>query len=181
MQFDSNGNLIGGILNSNLKEVESQLVLNFPKSNTRKRNFQSLKTLIEILKNDGLLEGISKIWLDGSFCTTKTDPNDIDIVILTKPFQEQGDIIFKNGKLLRREFISLHLDLYFLPDFNVNERHINTIINNNPQIDSLKEFYELIKQNNLEYQAKYWMGQFGFDRSGNSKAIISIEGGGLND
>ncbi|MBO1213758.1 hypothetical protein J3T78_04775 [Staphylococcus nepalensis] len=181
MQFDSNGNLNGGILNSTLKEVENHLVLNFPKSNTRKRNFNSLKKLIRLLQNEELIEGISKIWLDGSFCTTKTNPNDIDIVILTKPFQRQGDIIFNNGKLLREEFEALHLDLYFLPDFNVSEKHISAIISNSDQINNHKEFYELIRQYKLEYQAKYWMGQFGFDRLGNSKAIISIEGGGLND
>lgn len=31
----------------------------------------------------------------------------------------------------------------------------------------------------IDYQMKYWMGQFGFDRNQRSKGLISIEGGSL--
>ncbi|MGX0791745.1 uncharacterized protein DUF6932 [Staphylococcus hominis] len=181
MDFDDKGNLIGGILESNLEEVEQYLVLNFPNSSTRKRNFDGLKLLIDELKNSKLIEGVSKLWLDGSFCTNKNDPNDIDIVVLTKPFQEKGNIIFELGMEIRNDFIDHHLDLYFLPDFNVREEEKFEIINNHPEINDIEHFNKLIKSTSFEYQAKYWMGQFGYDRLNNHKAIISIEGCELYD
>ena len=181
MKFDDKGNLIGGILESVLEEVEHYLVLDFPNSITRKRNFEGLKLLIDTLKKLKLIEGVSKLWLDGSFCTNKNNPNDIDIVILTKPFQKQGNIILEYGMEIRNEFIDHHLDLYFLPDFNVREEEKFEIINNHPKINDIEHFNELIRSTNFEYQAKYWMGQFGFDRLNNHKAIISIEGCELYD
>lgn len=181
MDFDDKGNLIGGILESDLEEVEQYLVLDFPNSITRKRNFEGLKLLIYTLKDLKLIEGVSKLWLDGSFCTNKNNPNDIDIVVLTKPFQEQGNTIFKNGIKIRDVFIKHNLDLYFLPDFNVREEEKFEIINNHPGINDIKHFNELIKSEKFEYHAKYWMGQFGYDRLNNHKAIISIEGCELCD
>lgn len=50
MQFNSHGNLEGGIIeSSSLLEIEEFLVTAFPNSRTRKRNFDSFKSFLEQL------------------------------------------------------------------------------------------------------------------------------------
>lgn len=45
-----------------------------------------------------------------------------------------------------------------------------------------EEFLKALLQNrsDIDYQMKYWMGQFGFDRNRRSKGLISIEGRAYN-
>ncbi|EGQ4428973.1 hypothetical protein EGV58_10190, partial [Staphylococcus pseudintermedius] len=88
MHFDSHGNLVGGIIQSNINVLKDELVDTFDTSNTRERNFKSLLELIELLKVNNLSNGIASLWIDGSFCTKKINPNDIDLVILLKPYNK---------------------------------------------------------------------------------------------
>ncbi|WP_245392930.1 DUF6932 family protein [Staphylococcus coagulans] len=67
MHFDSHGNLVGGIIQSNINDLRANFVEAFDTSNTRERNFKSLLELIELMKGDNLSNGIASLWIDGSF------------------------------------------------------------------------------------------------------------------
>ena len=71
LTFDQNGNLPPGINLRTWKEIEESLA-----NNTRRKNLLSgLKQGCEILKQCGC----QRIYLGGSFVTTKKIPDDIDV------------------------------------------------------------------------------------------------------
>lgn len=186
MHFDRHGNLEGGIIQSNITDLKKNLVDFFSASTTRKRNFKSFLELINFIKREGLLDGVSCIWIDGSFCTTKVDPNDIDLIILLKPFNKSAIIIDENQQLIRKMFIDKYLDIYMTYDSKCLQDtvYIEKVVQD-LKVDILdyneEEIKEILVNNcdNIDYQMKYWMGQFGFDRDQRSKGLISIEGGSL--
>src|SRR5687768_7717985 len=68
-----------------VSQLDNHFLSDFPDSNTRAPLIRGLSSYIESLKILGIpLE----IWLDGSFTTTKIDPNDIDLVI----FASENDV-----------------------------------------------------------------------------------------
>lgn len=155
MQFNQHGNLEGGIIEvRNLSEIEELLVDNFPTSFTRRRNFESFCNFWNNLDNTK----VTRIWLDGSFCSNKLNPNDIDCVVFINPIAANQDYfsnLQKDHKILKNS----HLDVYIVPDKNcVNVTDTDTL-----------EAYQ-----NFDYQEKYWQGQFGFDRNRNHKAVIEL-------
>lgn len=82
MKFNTYGNLDGGIVSvQSIKEIETFFVQAFPNSKTRQRNFDGFLNLLNEFKNNNMEQYISKYWIDGSFTTKKTDPNDIDLII----------------------------------------------------------------------------------------------------
>ncbi|WP_195611795.1 DUF6932 family protein [Streptococcus australis] len=153
MQFNSHGNLEGGIIeSSSLLEIEEFLVTAFPNSRTRKRNLDSFKSFLDQLDTSK----IKRVWLDGSFCSTKIDPNDIDCVVFVDPqFGDYIDHLMDMHKLFKAQY----LDVYAIPDKEL--------------IDFSLEGAERAYRNS-DYQEKYWQGQFGFDRNREHKAIIEL-------
>ncbi|KAB8040849.1 hypothetical protein GCL60_02670 [Silvanigrella paludirubra] len=70
-EFDKNGELPPGEHIATLEQINNR----FGTSNPRREALISgLKTAIENFK----LAGIKRIWIDGSFVTSKFEPNDID-------------------------------------------------------------------------------------------------------
>lgn len=154
MHFNSHGNLDGGIISvSNLSEIEEHLVKTFPNSKTRRRNFDAFCNFWNSLDNSK----VTRIWLDGSFCTTKTDPNDIDCVIFIDPI-EQNEYYFEYLQEQHHQLEQNNLDVYIVPDKECIKIEPSTF-----------EIYR-----NFDYQEKYWLNLFGFDRNGNQKAIIEL-------
>lgn len=82
MQFNVHGNLEGGVIDVREKsEIEDFLVNGFPTSTTRYRNFESFCSFWnELDKNK-----VTRVWIDGSFCSNKVNPNDIDCVVFIEP------------------------------------------------------------------------------------------------
>ncbi|HEM3576781.1 TPA: hypothetical protein U1C15_000397 [Streptococcus suis] len=157
MQFNVHGNLEGGIIEvENLSEVEEFLVNNFPTSITRRRNFDSLKSFLEQLD----YSKVKRVWLDGSFCSNKVDPNDIDCVIFVDPLHQDYINNLRNQHGILKNH---YLDVYPVPDKELIFFHI----------EGATEAYH-----NADYQEKYWLGQFGFDRSRQHKAIVELRLGG---
>lgn len=158
MQFNSHGNLEGGIIEvSKLSEIEQSLVTNFPDSTTRRRNFDSFCNFFNNLDETK----VTRVWLDGSFCTNKTNPNDIDCVVFINPIPENEAYFYclkDNHEYLK----TAHLDVYIVPDKEC------IIVNNQETLETYQSF---------DYQEKYWQGQFGFDRNRNHKAIIELRKG----
>ena len=68
--FDKNGNLPPGIYRVSLNHIGDHFTWN----KHRKKLFAGLKGAIKNLK----LAGVKKVWIDGSFITSKDEPNDID-------------------------------------------------------------------------------------------------------
>jgi hypothetical protein len=65
-----------------LEEIEALCVTQFP-GNVRRRN---LYFKLEAFVQQFLVAGICcQIWVDGSFLTTKEDPNDLDVTVMIEP------------------------------------------------------------------------------------------------
>src|SRR4051812_39048040 len=76
--LDSNGLLPGGIHDCKLDEIRARFG-SFQMSDRRPKLFEQLVALVTELKS----AAISKtLLIDGSFITSKNDPNDIDLVLL---------------------------------------------------------------------------------------------------
>lgn len=148
MVFDRYGNLKGSIITDyTLEDIQSHLVTPFHSSKTRLKIFQSFTNFIKDLDN----RFVYRIWIDGSFCTNKENPNDIDCLIFLKPSIDTPDY-FDKLRTLKIDDVDQYamLDKYFSPAKTPG--HIS-----------------------LLNQEKYWMGQFGFDRQRRHKAIIELQ------
>ena len=71
--------LAHGLAAHSLAELELLTVGNFPASTTRAALWESLILLITELRVYKLLP--AKLWIDGSFLTSKIDPDDIDLCV----------------------------------------------------------------------------------------------------
>ncbi|WP_156487450.1 DUF6932 family protein [Neobacillus novalis] len=161
MNFNEHGNLNGGIIRGlSMQDVESFFVRDFSTSQTRARNFAGFQQFLSILSTIGVKQRLSKLWLDGSFLTNKIDPNDIDLVFYFNP--EPNDIPYilqflqNEAKKIHTIGVQYYCDAYFCID--------HTLIPSN-EIDAKRHF---------EYETKYWMGQFGFNRDARNKGIIEL-------
>ena len=67
-----------GILEFNINQIDRLLKPPFPLSSKRELLYDKLINYIKRLNQLGVP---FKIWIDGSFCTVKTEPNDIDMVV----------------------------------------------------------------------------------------------------
>jgi hypothetical protein len=69
-----------GLHDFQLSEIGNHFLLDFPSSITRKNLIHGLHVYISHLSSIG---APIEIWIDGSFTTSKVDPNDIDLVIFS--------------------------------------------------------------------------------------------------
>ena len=89
-----------------------------------------------------------EVWLDGSFCTEKIDPNDIDLVVFADPADlnrlDPASQTYLSGVLDRTNARRLFgCDVLFAPSNDMNMR-------------------------------SYWRGWYGFDRREHPKGIVSL-------
>lgn len=165
MDFNEYGNLNSGIIKiDDIKLVEEFLVDGFPESLTRKELFEKFK---EFLADKIDWEVFSRVWIDGSFCSEKANPRDIDCVLFFNPLPHLRDkaIEIQQQKLeIENEYL---VDFYSIPDKEFISRALEE---NSFPTNELLEVY-----GKFDYQEKYWMGQFGFDRNRNPKGIIEFE------
>lgn len=79
MNFDTFGNLLPyEIIHIDSTRFETIFVDNFSISTSRRSIFNNYLAFTEVLKNN--LQTPFYQWIDGSFVTSKQNPNDIDIV-----------------------------------------------------------------------------------------------------
>lgn len=165
MEFNEYGNLNSGIIKiDDLKLVEEFLVDAFPESLTRKELFENFK---EFLAAKIDWEVFSRVWIDGSFCSDKADPRDIDCVLFFNPLHHLGDEVLKIKQQKLEIENEYSVDFYIVPDKEFISRELEE--NNFPTRELLEVYGK------FDYQEKYWMGQFGFDRNRNPKGIIEFE------
>lgn len=159
MDFDTNGRLPAGLHNYNVEEFLSQFVEGFPTSLRRKPIFDSMVSFFKDLMPTGVPY---EFWVDGSYATTKVNPNDADIVIFLQCHQyvalspHFGDLRYK---------YRADLDVYF--EVATSE--------DNRRMLSPQDFGTVTNKRN------YWRGQFGFDREDNPKGIICVSCASLKD
>lgn len=147
--FDEKGNLLGGVVTGyTLSDIKRDLADSFDKSQTRKQLFQELRSFLKMLNNDL----VTRIWIDGSFCTQKENPRDIDVLIFLKPSAQT--VSYREE--LERQTTPL-VDKYCITDKDY--------------IEASSPSYLLQLRNE-----KYWLGQFGFDRNRDRKGIIELKG-----
>ena len=151
--FDKNGNpQPNGILKYPYQEFKITFVDNFGKSKTRKKIFENYERYISDFKNE--IYPKLKNWINGSFTTTKIDPNDIDIVNIVNHSEELN----KNYNLISK-FLTVGgsksnymVDGYFIFVYPINDPR-----------------YAITEQ-----QFDYWSNLFGHDRENRPKALLEI-------
>lgn len=126
-------------------QLDQRLVLPFPDSRTRPRLIAGFRNFVGALQRVGIA---FEIWIDGSFCTEKTDPNDVDLVL----FASQVAV---NGLDIGRQ----HL-LSGLVDRPSSKRQYGCDVLFSPSED--------------ENMRSYWRGWYGFDRSERPKGIVKL-------
>lgn len=152
MTFDSNGNLLPhGVTSKTLTECKSLLVDSFPTSTTRLTNWNNfLQYRADLIK---LIGGEIQQWVDGSFCTHKENPNDIDVVSFIDSDKFVNEIRFFDMNFSHGyPKTAYNIDGYIVPIFPEGDtrRHIT--------VD----------------RVNYWTKWFGHDRQENPKGIVEI-------
>ena len=145
--FNEKGLLNPGFFEYKLNEIQTIFVDEFKESQTRKRNFNGFYSWLSELLNICIP---NEIWIDGSFVTNKTNPNDIDIVAFLEYQDYVG--IFERVDCLKKLGKENFCDIYISISPN----------------DMISGNWKLINNRN------YWRGQFGFDREDNPKGMIKM-------
>lgn len=138
--------LTPGIHDFELSEIGNHFLQDFTASKTRAFLVDNFVAYTKYLLEIGVPV---EIWIDGSFTTTKLDPNDIDLVVFS-PGVELNALPLAKQELFkalidRRSIKSkLGLDVLFCPAENSEMR-------------------------------SYWRGWFGFDRNEHPKGIARVK------
>jgi hypothetical protein len=154
LDFDKNGYLAAGIHEMAQPDLEANFVTAFPYSSTRSEIIAGYnRHAAEIVA----LVGRCEQFLDGSFVTNKNDPGDVDLVIFVDASvldaldaaKRDAFRALVNGKETRKTRMC---DAYICPVYP--DGHANA--------DASRQ------------SRKYWMGEFGFDRSDVPKGIVRV-------
>ena len=152
VDFNASGRLPAGFHDCTVEEFASKFVSGFPTSQRRKPIFNSMiEFCIELFA-----QGIpAEFWVDGSYATTKTNPNDADIVVF---LHYSHYLILKPIMNDLRSKYRADLDIYFAV----------AVSDDTERVLSHTDFTSVVNMRN------YWRGQFCFDREDNPKGIIRI-------
>lgn len=93
--------------------------------------------------------------MDGSFATTKVNPNDADLIL----FIDYADLAKIQSAWSQLQTQHPHLDMYFACAANEKTK----------KLLSPGDYNQVVNNRN------YWRGQFGFDRQDNPKGIIKLD------
>ena len=126
-------------------ELAAKLVHPFVGSRTRRALLDGLQAFFIGLRSADVA---FEVWLDGSFCTNKFDPNDIDLVVFADP------------DALNRLDPARQTLLSGLLDRTNARRQFGCDV--------------LFASSNDPIMRSYWRGWYGFDRSEQPKGIICL-------
>lgn len=153
INFDRNGNPQPlGVTELHVADFKLVFVDNFDKSETRSKIFESYSTYIGDFQKEIVHNFIN--WVNGSYTTTKENPNDIDIVNLI----EHDDNLNSKSHLLEKFLTkggskdTYLVDGYFVPVYPDNDPRFQI----------------------TEHWRNYWLNWFGKDRQGKQKGIIQL-------
>lgn len=136
-------------------EIEQTLVSDFAASVTRRPLFDQSTEMLEAIQS---LVPVQRQWINGSFVTTKVDPNDIDLV--SHIDGEAMDALKPLQRMLLQGLIAAHWsrDVSGCDSFSVAVY---------PKGHPARATYEKI--------AAWWDGFFGVDRAGQPKGYVELE------
>jgi hypothetical protein len=137
--------LEAGLHDFKISEIGNHFLKSFPSSTTRRPLIDGLSNYVNALTKVGIPV---EIWIDGSFTTNKTDPNDIDLVI------------FASATLINN-----------LPEDK--QKLLGVLIDRN----SMKQNFGcdvLFSPSENNDMRSYWRGWYGFDRNENPKGIARV-------
>lgn len=140
-----------------LADIKTLCVDQFPLSTTRVSIFAGLESLIAILIQNGIT---AEIWVDGSFLTKKTDPDDVDIVICASGEQ------YDNGTMEVRELLDYLASADLKPEYHC---HNFLVYEYNDENHPLHEFGKQEKAD--------WLQFFGTDRRNRVKGLAVVKVG----
>lgn len=152
VEFNTEGLLEPGFHEIDRKKFKDIFVSAFTTSQTRQTIYDSFvqweKKLISQYK-------IYEIWIDGSFSTSKVNPNDMDIVVFVHAV----------------DYNKLAHDWENFRNVSNIDAYLTLAICNESENDVTdKEVYwQFVNERN------YWRGQFGFDRNDSPKGIIVLK------
>lgn len=153
MNFESNGSLKAGFHDCTYDEFYETFVSGFPTSQRRQLIAENLLTFSGEIFRVGVPY---EFWVDGSYATTKINPNDADIVLFFSC--QHMNSLYPCIDVFRRKYTGV-LDIYFA----------YAVCQENEQKLKPADYQNIINNRN------YWRGQFGFDRLDNPKGIIRID------
>ena len=122
MKFNRSGYLTPATaIPATLEEIETRLVQELPDSSTRSYLYTKLRDFLREIK---LLVPGERIeyWIDGSFATLKTNPNDVDIVTFVdyRSFNNHLQSLKTYAENYRT--LKLPIDAYFVADYPEDHR-----------------------------------------------------------
>lgn len=153
IKFDKHGNPTPpGIIDITIEEFESEFVVKFTNSKTRKEIFEKYNSYISDFRKEICTN--YNHWINGSYTTKKENPNDIDLAFFfewTDEMNAKAEAIkpfcFEGGS--KKKYL---VDGYFVPVYPRDD----------PRYTVTEEWM------------KYWKNQFGYDRTHRPKAIFNI-------
>ena len=107
VNFEANGMLPSGLHEYSFNQFMAQFVDGVPTSQTRK---EIANALVNFSKEIYAIGIPYEFWVDGSYVTTKTNPNDADIVVFLQV--PAASVIFPIWNSFRQKY-SKWLDIYF--------------------------------------------------------------------
>ena len=153
VRFDKHGNpQPPGVIAYSIDEFKSTFVDSFIESEIRAKIFRNYEQYLQELK--ALVVDEFKQWINGSYTTTKLNPNDIDLVNVipyTEALNQKYDLVLN--------FLTIggSKDNYLIDDY---------LIQVYPEDDPRTTL--------TQQQLDYWSDWFSHDRQGRAKALIEI-------
>lgn len=154
--FDENGNLPQGLIESNLNEFKNRFVNDFNGSTTRNEIFNGYIRFCNKFISNNIA---SKQWINGSFTTEKTNPNDLDFVTHLDGVKIDELDVGQQNTLLeifdnKKAKSECKCDVYFIIQYP----------------EDLSDLFKHYKN-----REEYWLKQFGHDRNEYPKGIVEFD------
>lgn len=154
MAFNRKGYLDAGLHEMAIDQIEEDFVTQFPHSSTRKAIIEGYKKHSSELK-DVVKEYVQ--FIDGSFVTNKNDPGDIDLVCFM-----DGDMLDALPPAEQHKLMQLLSGPATKAGYMCDAYYCISYPDTHPKFPATRS------------QRKYWMGEFGFDRSDVPKGIVVL-------
>lgn len=175
MEFNEFGNIKNaGIITITIDEFQDFFVNKLDNKEKRDQIFNAFTELCNTNLIKSVSKNITRVWIDGSFCTNKELPGDIDFVFLFGADEENymssyGILIELERMGFRKIAKSYYCDAFCILDYD-------TIGNADKYDPRFIEVMDVVKKN-----YEYWSTFFLSDRDDRPKPVfeIKLEGGEL--
>ena len=137
-----------------LAELRSRCVAAFPLSKTRAQVMDGLEKLADLLRSQAIF---GDMWIDGSFMTQKTDPEDVDVVLCVQ------SSLYENGTTEQQNLLDLLLVADMKPDYFCDAYLL------------LQYGEDDVLHGRGEWMRAYWIRQFGFSRGVDMKGMALVQ------